>query len=115
MSVKQGQIVWGWFSEPNGRNAKRRRAVVLTETEDICDDEPLSVAVISTKFDPERIPSNWIPAPWHRDGHAVTSLKEPCVIKCDWIIPVNCKDVLLAGHVSGKILFRVKEAVANLL
>jgi hypothetical protein len=108
----QGDIVRVTLYDPNGKNPKSRRAVVVTKTEEIEDE--VVVAAISTKFDPKGLPDDYVQVPWHRDGHAWTSLTEPSVVKCKWLDVVKCSDLTVAGHLPGKYLLRVVQTIANL-
>lgn len=112
--IRQGDIVRVCLYDPNGKNPKHRRAVVVTKTDEIESDSSFVVAAISTKFDKTKIPAHYIEIPWHRDGHVKTSLTEPSVVKCDWLDEVNFSDADKAGYLPGKHLLAVLEQIANL-
>ncbi|MBC8355124.1 MAG: type II toxin-antitoxin system PemK/MazF family toxin [Planctomycetes bacterium] len=111
---KQGDIVRVNILDPNGKNPKNRRAVILTTSEEIDPDGDIVVAAISTKFDPNRIPSEYVQIPWDRNGHQYTTLTEPSVVKCNWLRVVAAKSVIAAGRLPGKYLYSVLKVVANL-
>jgi mRNA-degrading endonuclease toxin of MazEF toxin-antitoxin module len=111
---KQGDIVRVNLLDPNGKNPKNRRAVVLTVSSQIDMEGDIVVAAISTKFDPNNIPPEYVQIPWERRGHPHTTLTEPSVVKCNWLCIVPANSVAASGHLPPKHLYNVLKAVANL-
>ena len=66
--LQQGRIVWVELLDPQGRNPKRRPAVVLTPTAEIHADGDVIVAALSSQID-QSPPDVSVEVPWHRDGH----------------------------------------------
>ena len=110
----QGDIVRVTIHDPNGKNPKNRRVVILTKSDEIEPDGDIVVAAISTKFDPNNLPPEYVSVPWSNGGHPRTTLEEPSVVKCDWLDIVAVADVTTSGHLPGKYLYRVLVVIANL-
>jgi hypothetical protein len=53
----------------------------------------LVVAAISTVFT-RPLPSHWFELPSSPDGHPVTGLDQPCVVKSDWLKKIKSTDVI---------------------
>jgi len=99
-ALLRGSTIWAYIRGPNGElisypdgNPKPHPALVLTATPEIEAGQVLTVAAISTKFEPNAIPSNWFRMPTNPSGHSVTGLDQPCVVKADWIKQVKQEDV----------------------
>jgi mRNA-degrading endonuclease toxin of MazEF toxin-antitoxin module len=73
--------VWVELLDPQGRNPKRRPAVVITPTADIRADDEVVVAALSSQTD--QSPSEVsVPVPWQTGGHPRTTLNRPNVVVC---------------------------------
>lgn len=72
-SLQQGRIVWVELFDPQGRNPKRRPAVILTPTAEIRPEGEVVVAALSSQTD-QSPPDVSVEVPWHRDGHPRTKL-----------------------------------------
>jgi mRNA-degrading endonuclease toxin of MazEF toxin-antitoxin module len=72
-----GRIVWVEVADPQGRNPKRRPAVIVTPTEEIQPDGMVRVVAISTQFEAAP-PEVQVELPWDRRGTAKTQLRQPC-------------------------------------
>ena len=77
----RGRIVWVELLDPQGRNPKRRPAVVITPDPDIRDDSEVLVVAISSQTD-EAPNEVLVELPWDRQGHTRTQLKERCAAVC---------------------------------
>lgn len=84
-SLEQGRIVWAELLDPQGRNPKRRPAVVLTPTAEIRPDGEIVVAALSSQVD-QSSPDVSVELPWHRDGHPRTKLNRRNVVVCTWLV-----------------------------
>ena len=110
----QGRLVWVTVPDPQGRNPKRRPAVVLTATADIAPDGELTVAAVTTRTGVAPADAV-VPLPWHRDGHPRTRLRQPCEVVCNWVLTVPMAAVEgTAGLVPGDRLAQVLARVAAL-
>lgn len=96
--LQQGSIVWVTINDPNGRNPKRRPAVVVSPTSAIQAGEPIVVVAATTQVE-KPLPNNRIPLPWHRSGHPVTKLKTECVAVCDWLAEIDQSSIEAVGGV----------------
>ncbi|MDY3552718.1 type II toxin-antitoxin system PemK/MazF family toxin [Gemmata sp. JC717] len=79
--LQQGRIVWVELLDPQGRNPKRRPAVVLTPTAEIEPGGEIVVAALSTQLDQSPADVS-VELPWHRDGHPRTKLNRRAVVVC---------------------------------
>jgi mRNA-degrading endonuclease toxin of MazEF toxin-antitoxin module len=82
--LQQGRIIWVALLDPQGRNSKRRPAVILTPTSEIRPDGDVVVAALSSQTD-QSPPEVSVEAPWHRDGHPKTKLNRRNVVVCTWL------------------------------
>lgn len=88
----QGRIVWVDMVDPQGRNPKRRPAVIVTPTEAIVADGFVAVAAVTSALD--QAPADvTIELPWHRDGHPRTKLRKRSVVICNWLEPVAVAEI----------------------
>lgn len=114
--LQQGRIVWVEPLDPQGRNPKRRPAVVLTPTAEIKPDGEVVVVALTSQIDQSPADVS-VEVPWHRDGHPRTKLNRRNVVVCTWlvVIPVS---VIGPGDLGGSVPFpqmaRILEIVAAL-
>ncbi|AMV29549.1 PemK-like protein [Gemmata sp. SH-PL17] len=101
--LQQGRIVWIEVLDPQGRNPKRRPAVVLTPTVEITAEGEIVVAAMSTQID-QSPPNVSVEVPWHRDGHPRTKLNRRNVVVCSWLITVSVA-AISPGDVGGVVPF----------
>lgn len=114
--LQQGRIVWVELLDPQGRNPKRRPAVVLTPTAEIVAGGEVVVAALSSQID-QSPPEASVELPWHRDGHPRTKLNRRNVVVCSWIVTVTAASILpedLGGTVPFAQMARVLEIVRGL-
>lgn len=114
--LQQGRIVWVEVIDPQGRNPKRRPAVVLTATEEIVAGGAVVVAALSSQID-QSPPEVSVELPWHRDGHPRTKLNRRNVVVCSWLVTVPVASILpadLGGTVPFAQMARVLEIVRGL-
>ena len=88
----RGRIVWVELIDPQGRNRKRRPAVIVTPDSDIRDDGEVWVVGISTQL-AESPAEVQVELPWDRRGHSRTGLKERCAAVCTWMVKVRMADI----------------------
>src|SRR2546430_9467456 len=98
----------GWnFPDPQGRNPKRRPAVLVTPDVDIRADGDVWVVAISTQLD-EAPAETQVELPWERQGHPRTRLKERCAAVCTWMEKVKVASIKEhAGIVPGRQLLDI--------
>jgi mRNA-degrading endonuclease toxin of MazEF toxin-antitoxin module len=109
----RGRIVWVELLDPQGRNPKRRPAVVVTPDAEIRPDGDIWVVAISTQFD-ESPASVQVELPWDRRGHPRTKLKERCAAVCSWIAKVSVANIQeYAGIVPGRQLLDIQTRIKS--
>lgn len=96
--LQQGLIVWAVIVDPQGKNPKRRPAVIITSTEEIQRDEPFVVATITSRL-VKPIPKDYVELPWHRNGHPKTGLRKRCAVVCSWLVEIRESDIQKAGGI----------------
>jgi mRNA-degrading endonuclease toxin of MazEF toxin-antitoxin module len=82
-----GRIVWVEVPDSQGRNPKRRPAVIVTPTHEIQADGEVCVVGISTKFE-EAPPEVQVELPWDPRGVAKTQLRKRSWAVCTWVLTV---------------------------
>jgi mRNA interferase MazF len=110
-TIQRGTIIWAELSDPNGRNAKPRPAVVLSTQPHIDTHGDLVVAVITTDFT-HPLPSGWFAIPTMPGGHAITGLDQACVVKATWLKQVPRTQV---QAIMGRAPSRVVREILNFL
>jgi mRNA-degrading endonuclease toxin of MazEF toxin-antitoxin module len=106
-SLCRGRIVWVELTDPQGRNRKRRPAVIVTPDSDIRADGEVWVVSVSTQLT-EAPAEVQVELPWDRRGHPRTGLKERCAAVCTWMVKVSVADIQgFAGTVPGRQLLDV--------
>jgi len=107
----RGRIVWVELLDPQGRNPKRRPAVIVTPDADIRVDGEVWVVAISSQRD-EAPAEDQVELPWHRDGHPRTGLKEWCAAVCTWMEKVSVANIKgYAGTVPGRQLLDIETRI----
>lgn len=115
-SIQQGRIVWAEVLDPQGRNPKRRPAVVLTPTAEIRAEGDVVVAALSTQTELSP-PGVSVELPWHRDGHPRTKLNRRNVVVCTWLVTLPVASIQpddTGGLVPFAEMARVLEIVRSL-
>jgi hypothetical protein len=117
--LRRGSVIRANIPDPAGKqildkhgNPIPHPALVLSSQEDIDSGRLLVVAAITRSFKRGKIPSNWFLMESHPNGHPVTGLTSPCVVKANWIVYVRQQDVL---RVSPGIATRQAKQVLNWL
>ena len=105
--------------DPQGRNPKDRRAVVLTKDGDLERGEPIVVAGITSRLQPPLGPE-FVELPWQNPRHPKTGCTKRCAVMCSWLAVVNPAAIItVSGRVPGRHLITVaektREAMARVL
>lgn len=114
--ISQGRIVWVELLDPQGRNPKRRPAVVLTPTTEIRSDGEIVVAALSSQVD-QSLPEVSVEIPWQRDGHPRTKLNRRNVAVCTWLVTLPVASIgpdAIGGVVPFAQMARILEIVRTL-
>jgi mRNA-degrading endonuclease toxin of MazEF toxin-antitoxin module len=109
-----GSIVWIELPDPQGKNPKRRPAVVVTAAADLVSATEVWVAAITTRID-ALADDERVDLPWHRDGHPRTGLRERCAAVCSWLQKVPIVQIPKPmGIVPDKQLFQILGKIGKL-
>ncbi len=107
----RGRIVWVELLDPQGRNPKRRPAVIVTPDEEIQPDGEVWVVAISSQLDAAPA-EDQVELPWDRRGHPKTKLKERCAAVCSWMERVSVASIQeYAGIVPGRQLLDIQNRI----
>lgn len=99
---------------PQGRNRKRRPAVILTDADEATATGVVVVVGISNQLDQSPTEVQ-VELPWHNAGHPRTGPKERCAAVCTWLAEVPLADVQgYGGTVPASQLFRIVSLVESL-
>jgi mRNA-degrading endonuclease toxin of MazEF toxin-antitoxin module len=110
-SLCRGRIVWVELTDPQGRNRKRRPAVIVTPDSDIRADGEVWVVGISTQL-AEAPAEVQVELSWDRLGHSRTGLRERCAAVCTWMEKVRVADIHgFAGTVPGRQLLEIQTRI----
>ncbi len=115
-SVRQGRIVWVEVPDPQGRNPKRRPAVIVTPTAEIRADGEVVVAALSSQID-QSPPEVSVPVPWQPNGHPRTKLNRRNVVVCTWLASLSVGSIGpddVGGLVPFAEMARVLEIIRSL-
>lgn len=103
----RGRIVWVELPDPQGRNLKRRPAVIVSADEDIALDGEVWVVAISSQLDASP-PEDQVAIPWHASGHPRTGLRERCAAVCSWLVRIPLASIQgYGGTVPGRELLAI--------
>lgn len=111
--LQQGRIIWVELRDPQGRNPKRRPAVILTSTSEIRDDGEVVIAALSSQID-QSPPEVSVEVPWHRNGHPRTKLNRRNVVVCNWLTTLSVAAIRpedIGGSVPFGPMARILEIV----
>jgi hypothetical protein len=119
--TQRGAIIWATVDDPNGHpildsngDPKPHPVVVLSRTDEILAGMPITVAVISTRFDATNLQSGEFLIPSSPGGHPVTGLDQPSVVKSYWLAELDEKKVTRA-HPRERAPARVVKQALNWL
>jgi hypothetical protein len=90
--LKPRDIVVADIPDPRGKKCVHRHPAMVLRAE--AGVNAIYLVAISTQFDALTIDRNWLPLPFHADGHPETGLKEPCVLKCNWVVSFLASNVI---------------------
>jgi mRNA-degrading endonuclease toxin of MazEF toxin-antitoxin module len=113
-TLERGRIVYVELLDPQGRNKKRRPAIILTASEEITPEGEVTVVAISSQLDQAPADAQ-VELPWHAQRHPRTGLSERCAAVCSWVLTVPVQSIVgQGGKVTGTHLIRILEKVAAL-
>lgn len=79
MTYQPGDIVIADIPDPDGNPIEHKHPAMIIRA----DSQNAYFLGISTKFE-KPCPRHWIELPHDPNGHPVTGLKRPSVLKCNW-------------------------------
>lgn len=86
------------MTDPQGRNPKRRPAVIITPTDQILASGTFDVAAVTTQIG-ESPREFSVALPWHRDGHPRTKLNRANEAVACWLTTIQESDVIDYGGI----------------
>jgi mRNA-degrading endonuclease toxin of MazEF toxin-antitoxin module len=89
---EQGRIVAVEAADPQGRNVKRRPAVIVSRNSEILSGAKISCVAITTAF-PDQPSEECIPLPFSPGGKARTGLKKRSAALCSWLFQITEKEI----------------------
>jgi mRNA-degrading endonuclease toxin of MazEF toxin-antitoxin module len=92
---EQGQIVWVETCDPQGRNLKKRPAVIVTPTTEIQAGNPVVCVAITAEL-PRKLTDDFVLLPYQRGGHPRTGLRKRSAAMCSWLVVVTEEEIV--GH-----------------
>lgn len=87
-AVRYGDIVFAEMLDPQGRNPKVRRVVVLTTDRQLDRGVPVVVAAITSTL-PSSPGPEFVVLPWHNNRHPKTGLRKRSAVVCSWIAVID--------------------------
>ncbi len=89
---EQGRIVVVEAADPQGRNVKRRPAVIVSRDSEILSGAKISCVAITTAY-PDQPPKECIPLPFSLGGKARTGLNKRSAAVCSWLFQITEKEI----------------------
>lgn len=108
-----GRIVYIEMLDPQGRNPKRRPAVVRT----LSPGGLVEAIAITSKLESSD-PAVTVEIPWQHGGHPRTKLSAPGGAVCNWVVRVPAASIsadCLGGFISAALLYRINVITENIL
>jgi mRNA-degrading endonuclease toxin of MazEF toxin-antitoxin module len=90
---EQGRIVWLETCDPQGRNLKKRPAVIVTPTSEIEEDKPIVCVAITTDI-PHVQSEDFVLLPYQNGGHPRTGLSKRCAAMCSWLVVIREDEII---------------------
>ena len=95
--------------DPNGNPCGHRHPAMILRATDSATD--VWLIGISTSFG-HPLPGHWIEIPYQDGGHPITGLREPSVLKCNWVVRLHLNAVSrVIGKMPTDILERAVDRV----
>jgi mRNA-degrading endonuclease toxin of MazEF toxin-antitoxin module len=111
--LRSGMIVIVDLADPQDRNRKERPVLVLSDAEDVSEDEIVQGVAITGAVD--QVPPGYrveLPYSSSARSRARTGLRKRSVAACNWIVEFDVKDILRKiGDAPPAALLRVYEII----
>lgn len=111
--LQQGRIIWTELLDPQGRNPKRRPAVIITPTTEIRSDGEVVIAALSSQIDQSPAEVS-VEVPWQPNGHPRTKLNKRNVIVCTWLAMLRV-DSIQPDDIGGVVPFAQMARVLDII
>jgi mRNA-degrading endonuclease toxin of MazEF toxin-antitoxin module len=105
-----GRIVYGRVLDPQGRNAKDNRPLIVVSPNILADDTVYVVAI--TKELTESPSDHYVDVPW--GPTALTRLRHRSAALCTWLPKVSISEVSIGGMVPQSCLNRIRAKLIEL-
>ena len=92
--IRHADILFAEVLDPNGRNLKVRRVVVLTPDNELAAGYPIVVAAVTGTL-PDPLTSDYVRLPYKNPPgrHPKTGMTKAAAVLCTWIIPIRTGDI----------------------
>jgi mRNA-degrading endonuclease toxin of MazEF toxin-antitoxin module len=93
-TICYGDILLAEVLDPQGRNPKVRRIVVLTPDAALAAGHPIVGAAVTSTL-PNPLTADYVPLPWKNPpgGHPKTGLTKRAAVACHWLMVIDPTDV----------------------
>lgn len=108
------ESIWVRLADPQGRNPKRRPAIILTPTDEIKADGDVWVVGVSTTFElaPPEVQTE---LQFDPRGTCRSGLRERCWAVATWVAKVSLLDVEeYAGVIPGRQMIEIRRKIGAL-
>lgn len=115
---RQGDIVVARIPDPEGRTITwSHPAIILNKTKDIRPQNKIVVLGITTKF-ATPLETGHFRLPWSPEGDERTGLRQECVAKCTWRVPIDFDAIErrigftpsdIFDQIKAEILYQIKK------
>lgn len=108
-------VIVSQLLDPQGRNPKDRRCIVLTPDAETPGPEGTIDVVAISSVVPDPLPPEFVHLPWQLPFHPVTRLIKPSVAVCSWCVAVEASRVIEArGKVPNKVMARIARVILSM-
>jgi mRNA-degrading endonuclease toxin of MazEF toxin-antitoxin module len=90
---EQGRIVWLQICDPQGRNLKKRPAVIVTPTSEIEAGKPIVCVAVTAQL-PPKLSDDFVLLPYQAGGHPRTGLSKRSAAMCSWFVVVTEEEII---------------------
>lgn len=109
-----GRVVWVTLNDPQGRNPKRRPAVIITPTDDITPDGEVWVVGVTTTAElaPEEVRTL---LQYDPQGKCRSGLRERCWAVSTWVAKMPASAIeTYAGTIPGPQMAEIHKKIQSL-
>ena len=113
--LRFADIIFADVLDPNGRNLKTRRVVVLTPDSALAAGYPIVVAGVTGTL-PTTLTADFVRLPYKNPPgrHPKTGLTKKAAVLCTWVVAITSRDIRgLSGFVPPRYMFQVSSKTAT--